>query len=258
MKAKELSILRKKLEERAFDWGVRFFGVADLSPAREFISGQGGMFLADFPRAVSMGISLHDAIVDQLPNHKELPVARTYDYLYSTVNASLNRIALRLSDLINLQGYQTLLIPASDTLNKEKSFGLFSHKLAANLAGLGWIGPSCLLITPEAGPRVRWATVLTDALLLAGSPVPNACGDCQKCVDACPPRAFTGRLFDPSEPREVRFDVERCKDYRTHLQTKVTGVRVCGMCVYACPFGKSIGKINRNYDIGSFPAGCNG
>ncbi len=31
------------------------------------------------------------------------------------------------------------------------------------MAGLGRIGKSCLLITPEAGPRVHWATVLTDA-----------------------------------------------------------------------------------------------
>ena len=238
MKTEDLLALGKQLEDRVRDWGVRFFGVADLSPAREFITGQGGTFLETFPRAVSMGISLHDAIVDQLPNHKELPVAKTYDYLYGTVNASLNRIALHLSDVINVHGYQTLLIPASDTLDKEKSIGLFSHKLAANLAGLGWIGPSCLLITPEAGPRVRWVTVLTDALLETGSPVQNECGDCQQCVEACPPRAFTGRLFDPDEPREVRFDVERCKDYRTHLQTQVTGVRVCGMCIYACPFGQ--------------------
>lgn len=238
MKTENQLTLRGQLEERAHDWGARFFGVADLAPAQEFIAVQGDKFLTNFPRAVSMGISLHDAIVDQLPRHKELPVARTYDYLYGTVNASLNRIALRLSDILNTHGFQTLLIPASDTFDKEKALGLFSHKLAAHLAGSGWIGPSCLLITPEAGPRVRWVTVLTDALLEPGSPVANRCGDCKQCVEACPPKAFTGRPFNPDEPREVRFNVRRCMDYRTHLQTKVTGVRVCGMCVYVCPFGQ--------------------
>ena len=237
MKTESLLPLQGRLAERAREWGARFFGVSDLTSAKKFIVDQGGGFLADFPRAVSMGISLHDGIVDRLPHHKELPVARTYDYLYGTVNASLNRIALHLSDTLNAQGFKTLLIPASDTLDKTKAQGLFSHKLAARLAGLGWIGPSCLLITPQAGPRVRWVTILTDALLEAGSPVADECGDCRRCVEACPPKAFSGRPFDPGEPRDVRFDVRRCMDYRSHLQEKVTGVRVCGMCVYACPFG---------------------
>jgi epoxyqueuosine reductase QueG len=238
MKTESLLPLQSRLEERAREWGARFFGVADLTSARNFIVDQGGGFLGDYPRAVSMGISLHDGIVDQLPRHKEQPVARTYDYLYGTVNASLNRIALHLSDMLNSRGFKTLLIPASDTLDKEKAVGLFSHKLAARLAGLGWIGPSCLLVNPEVGPRVRWVTVLTDALLEAGSPLANECGDCNQCVEACPPKAFSGRPFDPDEPRDVRFNVRRCMDYRSHLQEKVTGARVCGMCVYVCPIGR--------------------
>ncbi|MCK9565162.1 MAG: hypothetical protein M0Q43_03825 [Methanothrix sp.] len=64
---------------------------------------------------------------------------------------------------------------------------VFSHKLAAHMAGLGWIGKSCLLITPEAGPRVRWASVLTDAPMKAtGYAMAERCGECRKCVDVCP------------------------------------------------------------------------
>ena len=202
-----MEALQKKLEQKARDMGARFFGAADLGPARDFITRQGGGFLAAFPRAVSLGITLHDGIVDQLPRHREIPVARTYDYLYYTVNRSLDRIALRISTLLDQNGYKTLLIPASDTLYKEKALGLFSHKLAAHLAGLGWIGPSCLLITPQAGPRVRWVTILTDAPLETGAPLSNGCGDCRACVDACPPKAFSGRVFHPDEPVPPRHKV---------------------------------------------------
>jgi epoxyqueuosine reductase QueG len=226
------------LDRLARDMGARFFGVADLSPARTFIEDQGGELLRPFSCALSIGISLHDSIVDQLPHHKETRVAKTYDYLYYTVNRSLDRIALRLSVLMNERGYETLLIPASDTLDPERSLGLFSHKLAAHLAGLGWIGPSCLLVTPEFGPRVRWVTVLTDAPLETGTPIANGCNDCRQCVEACPPKAFTGRPFDPDEPRDMRFDTRRCIDYRAHLEKEVTGAKVCGMCVYVCPVGK--------------------
>jgi len=75
--------------------------------------------------------------------------------------------------------------------------GLFSHKMAARLTGLGWIGPNYLLITLGIGPRVRWVTVFTDAPLKAGEPMPDRCGDCRLCVETCPPKAFTGRPFDP-------------------------------------------------------------
>jgi epoxyqueuosine reductase len=230
--------LQRKLERQARVMGARFFGVADLTVAQEAIVAQGGEFLAAFPRALAVGIALSDGIVNQLSRHKEVIVARTYDYLYYTVNRFLDRIALRLSITLNRQGFQTLLIPASDRVDDENLQGLFSHKLAARLAGLGWIGPSCLLVTPEVGPRVRWVTVLTDASLEAGNPLADQCGDCQRCVEACPAQAFTGRPFDPGEPREARFDVHRCQEYRIHLRDEVTGVRVCGMCVYVCPHGQ--------------------
>jgi epoxyqueuosine reductase QueG len=218
--------------------GARFFGVADLSVAREAIVAQGGEFIEGFPRSLSVGIALKDGIVNELPRHKEKVVAQTYDYLYHTVNQSLDRLSLRLSIILNDHGFRTLLIPATRWVDEGKVQGLFSHKLAARLAGLGWIGPSCLLITPEMGPRVRWVTVLTDAPLEAGSPIADRCSDCRRCVEACPPKAFTGRPFDPFEPREARFNVQRCIQYRANLRDKVTGVRVCGMCVYACPFGQ--------------------
>jgi epoxyqueuosine reductase len=230
--------LQRKLERQARVMGARFFGVADLIVAQEAIVAQGGEFLAAYPRALSVGIALSDGIVDQLPRHKEVAVARTYDRLYDTVNWSLDRIALRLSVTLNEHGFQTFLIPASDRVNSENLLGLFSHKLAARLAGLGWIGPSCLLVTPEVGPRVRWVTVLTDAPLETGSPLSDRCGDCQRCVEACPAQAFTGRPFDPGEPREARFDVRRCQEYRIHLRDEVSGVRTCGMCVYVCPHGR--------------------
>ena len=238
MKTQPIMKLKNILGHKAVDMGARFFGVADLAVAKEAILEQGGEFLNAFPRALSVGIAMSDRIVDQLHRHKEAIIARTYDYLYYTVNQSLDRIALRLSATLSEHGFKSLLVPASDRADTKNIRGLFSHKLAANLAGLGWIGPSCMLITPEIGPRVRWVTVLTDAPMKAGLPLTNGCGDCRSCVEGCPPNAFTGRSFDPSEPRESRFNIQRCIGYRKHLEKAITGVRVCGMCVNVCPIGK--------------------
>jgi len=141
--------------------GVDFFGVADLSVARDAILEQGGSALASLPRAISIGITLLHSIVDQLPQRFQPAVAMNCKHhAYSLVNQRLGSITSRLSSVVQSKGYRALPVPASQTVDSERLLGAFSHKMAAHLAGLGWIGKSCLLVTPEAGPRVRWATIL--------------------------------------------------------------------------------------------------
>jgi epoxyqueuosine reductase QueG len=138
---------------------------------------------------------------------------------------------------IQEKGFEAYPIPASQTINDRKLEGAISHKLSAHLSGLGWIGKSCLLITPEFGPRVRYATILTNAPLEPGKPLENRCGECQNCVDTCPPGAFTGVAFDSSEPRDVRFRAHLCRSY-TQRRAQQLGEGICGLCVYVCPHGK--------------------
>lgn len=220
--------------------GVDFYGVADLSLAHDAVLAQGGQTVAAFPKAISIGIALFDAIVDQLPQRAEPAVSLTYrQHAYDVVNQRLDHTASRLSSALQTQGHRAFPVPASQRVDDERLCGIFSHKLAAHLAGLGWIGRSCMLITPEVGPRVRWATVLTDApLAVTGIPMPPACGECRECVDICPVGAFTGQLFRPEDPREVRFDAHKCQRYFEDLE-ETTGLNVCGLCLYVCPNGRN-------------------
>jgi epoxyqueuosine reductase len=236
---RETLTLEKQLRETADALGADFFGIADLGTAREAILVQGGPVIAGFPRAVSVGIALMDAIVDQLPQRAERGVAMSYrHHCYDLVNARLDHLTSRLAGMLQRQGHRAWPVPASQTVDEERLTAIFSHKMAAHLAGLGWIGKSCLLVTPEVGPRVRWATVLTDAPLAAsGAPMEQRCDTCRECADICPAGAFTGTNFRPEDPREVRFDARKCEDYFGQVQAE-TGLAVCGMCLYACPNGR--------------------
>ena len=229
--------LLRELEEYAHDNGIDLFGVADLSGAHDFVLRQGGEHIAGFPRAISIGIRLLDSIVDELYRHEEPSAIYSYKGLYNSVNASLDRATLLIAKKVQNAGFKAYPIPASQTVNDRRLEGAISHKLAANLAGHGWIGKSCLLVTPEHGPRVRLATILTDVLLKTGEKMRNGCEDCRECVDICPPKAFTGAPFDPSEPRDVRFRAHLCRDYTTRRAQQL-GEGICGLCVYACPYGK--------------------
>jgi len=226
--------------ESAQAWGADFFGVADLSPAHDAILAQGGPAIADYPRAVSLGIGLLHTIVDQLPRRAERAVAANYRYhAYDLINQRLDVIASRLSGVLQHEGYRALPIPASQRVDDEKICAAFSHKMAARLAGLGWIGKSCLLVTPQMGPRLRWATILTDApLRVTGQPMDERCGDCVQCVEICPVQAFTGRPFREDEPREARYAASKCDRYFAKLKEQNAGLAVCGLCLYVCPYGR--------------------
>jgi epoxyqueuosine reductase QueG len=229
--------LRDELETYAGELEVDLFGVADLTSARDFILRQGGMPLADFPRGISLAMRLLDAVVDELHRHKEPSVIYTYRGLYNSVNANLDRAALLIAKRLQKEGYRAYAIPASQTIDERRLVGAISHKLVAHLAGLGWIGKSCLLITPQYGPRVRLASILTNAPLEPGEPIPNECGECHNCVDICPPKAITGMPFNPSEPRDVRFRAQLCRDY-FRRRAQLLGEGICGLCVYVCPYGR--------------------
>lgn len=223
-------VLTKELERFSRQKGADLVGVADLAPARDFIASKSPSYLVQLPRAVSLGIRLNDLIVDHNdPNQPQEKSPYLY-HAYQVVSPALNGLAYDVARWLTRKKFQAYPVSSSGQFDTEKLQGLFSHKLAAHLAGLGWIGKSCLLVTESFGTRVRWVTVLTDAPLATGHPLEKNCGDCQICVRACPPRAFTGKAFRPVDPREVRFDAFKCHEYRM--------TRGCGVCVSSCPVGQ--------------------
>ena len=229
--------LRDELESLAKHLGATYVGVADLTVATQFVSEQGGEFLTQFPRALSHGFVLTDGIVNTLAHNESIAALNSYwYYVYRIVNPRLDSISLMLAQALDKAGFQAYVVPASQTVDRTRLIGVFSHKLAAHLAGLGWIGKSALLLTPEHGPRGRWGAVLTDAPLEAGTPTDEMCRDCSVCVKGCPAQAFTGQAFDKPRPRSEIFAAEAC-DHYLH-QREQTGHKSCGICVYVCPFGR--------------------
>jgi epoxyqueuosine reductase len=228
------------LKSQAESPGAGYFGIADLTQTRDFIEGQGGRTIAGYPIAVTVGIDLPDPIVELLPVTDTRMGALLYrHHAYDVVNRELDSIALHLSNTLGQKGYRALPVAASLRTEEEGICGPISHKLAAHLAGIGWIGRNCLLVTPEHGPGVRFVTVLTDAPLApAGNPMENRCGTCRECVESCPVQAFSGRAFDKDEPREARFDAAACDRYLGSRRSE-SGTAVCGMCLWVCPHGKT-------------------
>jgi epoxyqueuosine reductase QueG len=172
---------------------------------------------------------LNDTIVEQHSPDEPRRTSLYWHHVYEVVTRALDFLAYDVARWLNSKGYRAFPVPGSTPYDFDKLKGIFSHKLAAHLAGIGWIGKSCLLLTDRFGPRARFVSVLTGAPLETGTSLDRPCGKCHVCVDACPVKAFTGKDFCPEDGREVRFDVFKCSEYRKD--------HPCGLCVSACPKG---------------------
>lgn len=106
-------------------------------------------------------------------------------------------------------------------------------------AGLGFIGKNTMLIHPRFGSRIFIGHILTD-VTIDGSrkePLPQQCGTCQRCLDACPTKAllYPGVL---DSRRCISFwTVESKHDLPDEiLKLNPRWIFGCDICTDVCPY----------------------
>jgi ferredoxin len=108
-------------------------------------------------------------------------------------------------------------------------------------AGLGEIGRMGLLVTEGQGPRVRLGLVTTDMPLAPDEPQPfglqEFCKMCQKCAEACPPRAISTDEKPPEKGWNI--DWEPCYKF-----WRISGTD-CATCISSCPYSKPVSPLHQ-------------
>lgn len=112
--------------------------------------------------------------------------------------------------------------------------------VVAQRAGLGFIGRNGLLITEEFGSYVYLGEIITNLEFEADEEVLFGCGDCMRCIDACPTDALLG---------DGRMNAQLCLSYQTQTKDYMAEefrrkmghvIYGCDICQIVCPFNKGI------------------
>ncbi|MGG1615804.1 tRNA epoxyqueuosine(34) reductase QueG [Paenibacillus sp. NRS-1782] len=118
--------------------------------------------------------------------------------------------------------------------------GELSDRAVAERAGIGFSGKNTMMISPTLGSWIYLGELLTNIPFQPDEPVTDGCGECTKCLDACP----TGALVGPGQ-----LNAQRCVSFLT--QTKgfldeefmlKIGNRLygCDTCQIVCPKNRGL------------------
>lgn len=122
----------------------------------------------------------------------------------------------------------------------------FFERYWAEQSGIGFVGKNGNLIIPGMGSFLFLGELLTTLPLPAASPMPFRCGNCTRCLQACPTGALSAMAARGKTDGPTPLDARRCINYLTiehrgeipeNLARKI-GSRLygCDTCQDVCPF----------------------
>jgi len=151
--------------------------------------------------------------------------AWTNDY-HEIIRPRLETLAARLAES---GGRQRCFVDSGPVLERDW----------AATCGISWHGKSTMGIHPELGTWFFLSVILTTLHFDPDQPLPDRCGRCTRCIDACPTRAITA---------PYQLDARRCisfltienkgpipEEFRAAMGDRIFG---CDDCLDACPWNR--------------------
>lgn len=250
----------------AHDCGADLAGVADTKELMDDTAGRDPADILPGARSVViLGVRYLEGSLNAPQTRMAVNDCRQMDF-------QLGQISRRIGCLIEDRGYRAVLVPTYFPMEMSREtkglVGDISLKRAGAAAGLGEIGFNGLLVSPEYGPAIRLAGLLTEMPPGPGKPKENKlfeyCSSCGLCIEKCPARAISRQGVDVSKcvkyvgrpyglaslikfiisaldrPKEEVKAMIRSPEFWNYYQNFMIGVHFnCHLCQSVCPAGRS-------------------
>ncbi len=110
-------------------------------------------------------------------------------------------------------------------------------KVWAKKSGLGWIGKNSNLITKTNGSFFFIAELIVDLELEYDGEIPDYCGSCTKCIDACPTNAISQPYVVDGSKCISYFTIELKENIPEGMKGKFDDWMFgCDICQDVCPW----------------------
>ncbi len=194
---------------------------------------------------------LRQSVAERLPGCRSVVVvARNYNHPRPHAPEGAGKVSryawgrdyhrVLIRPLRGLGAFITACVPGAECCACVDS-GPVRERAWAARAGVGWVGKNSLVLRRGMGSWFFLGALLTTAELAPDSPVPDRCGSCRACLDACPTGAIVA-------PRVV--DANRCLAYHSienrgeippDIQRLSSGwVFGCDICQEVCPWNRDV------------------
>ncbi len=259
----------QKIKNLAKEFGATLVGIASIDRFQGAPPGHGPLDLMPQAKSVIVaGVRIPDPVVDYDEYHlkmkemtPELGIDANIENFYMQMghyveDMMLNTIATKLANYLEINhGLRSLPTPNASHTGlghpvMAAPMGFFSQRHAAVRAGLGEFGLSGLVITPQYGPRVRYVSVITEAVLepdplikekvcmrgkCGGAKGPACQQKCSKKAISLRPGVNLDKIFIDIP---VALDRPKCVSF-----TSDKGGFACtfvGTCMRMCPVGQKV------------------
>ncbi|PID93951.1 MAG: tRNA epoxyqueuosine(34) reductase QueG [Bacteroidetes bacterium] len=173
---------------------------------------------------------LYNYYHDLLPRETQYKVsmyARGVDY-HHVIKGRLQQLADRITEVLGPHEYRIFTDSAP-----------ILEKAWARQAGLGWIGKNTCLIHPKKGSWFFIGEIITTMEVKADTPMEERCGNCTRCLDACPTGALTAPGILDSKKCIAYLTIEHRghfpEDLAVDFHKQVFG---CDICQQICPWNR--------------------
>ena len=117
--------------------------------------------------------------------------------------------------------------------------GPMNDRAAAERAGIGFFGKNTNILTPSHGSWVFLSQVITDLELKPDLPLSKNCGDCVRCIDACPTNAIVAPYTIDNRRCISFFTIELRGPIPIEMRPLIGDwVFGCDICQDVCPVNR--------------------